>query len=119
MLKLTSSKALNHQATENAQANEAAYKKWVESFSPDEIRVANNARIQLKKLDSADASSRTKQHRYTRIKDHRAPARPRSAYSLFLQERHASGDFKGISITDAATQVSREFKDLSISDKKV
>ena len=42
-----------------------------------------------------------------------------SAYILFCKERYASGDFKGLKVTEGARLAGREWKALSNEEKKV
>ena len=57
--------------------------------------------------------------RVSRIKDDRLVKRPQNTFSRFLKERHASGDFKGIKLSEATGLIAREFKGLTDSEKKV
>ncbi|RFU35936.1 hypothetical protein B7463_g332, partial [Scytalidium lignicola] len=100
----------NHEANENKTANAAALKQWVESYTPDQIRLANNARKLLTKRTGK---------KYHAISDERAPKRPRSAYLLYTADRWASGDMKGIPITETASMIHDEWKRLPANEKKV
>ncbi|CAF9924061.1 MAG: hypothetical protein GOMPHAMPRED_003537 [Gomphillus americanus] len=102
----------NHIANENKTKNQAAYKSWVESYTPDQIRVANNARVQLRRLT-------TRGRRWTQIRDDRQVKRPASARILFSKDRWASGDFNGMKVTDVPPLLSREWNALSTQEKKV
>ncbi|KAF8867296.1 hypothetical protein BDZ45DRAFT_667259 [Acephala macrosclerotiorum] len=104
--------SLNHTASQNKVANTVAYKQWVESHTPDQIRIANNARAMLKK-------KLNKARGYTAIKDARLPKRSANSRALFTKERYASGDFKGISIVDASKLLTTEWNSLSPSERKV
>jgi hypothetical protein len=42
-----------------------------------------------------------------------------SPYNVFLKDRHASGDFKGIKSTEAIGLIANEWKSLSAGEKKV
>ncbi|KAI9839991.1 MAG: hypothetical protein M1819_000183 [Sarea resinae] len=99
----------NHIASNNKVANKEAYKTWVQSHTPDEIRQANSARTTLKR--------RLKKN-FTKIKDDRQPSRPVMAYILFYKERLASGDLNNMSIQEKATLAAKEWKGLSESEKK-
>ncbi|KAL1622779.1 hypothetical protein SLS54_004799 [Diplodia seriata] len=101
---------LNRLANEADQENKKAYKKWVESYTPLEIRLANNARRQLK--------SKLVSYPKSQIRDDRALPQPHSAYILFTKERHASGDFKGIRTIEAGKLIGKEWTALSATDKK-
>ncbi|RDL41967.1 uncharacterized protein BP5553_01946 [Venustampulla echinocandica] len=101
----------NHKANQNKLENEAALKKWVETHTPEEIRIANNARTLLKrKLE--------KPNRFTLISDPRMPKRPINPYLLYVRDKMTSGDFKGIKTSEAVTLISNEWRALSPSQKK-
>ncbi|TKA77468.1 hypothetical protein B0A49_02351 [Cryomyces minteri] len=109
----------NHLANERKAAMEAEYKTWVESHTPDRIRIANNARRHILRLRAA-MSAEAKGLSHTRIiKDERQLKRPISAFTLFHIERFASNDFKGIPhVADAARLSAEEWKALSEGEKK-
>ncbi|KAH8808267.1 hypothetical protein F5884DRAFT_362506 [Xylogone sp. PMI_703] len=100
----------NHRANQNKAANTTAFKKWVASHTPDQIRLANNARKLLTK---------TTGKKYPSIADERAPKRPLNAYFLFAADRWASGDLKGISIPQSGSMIHEEWTKLPASEKKV
>ncbi|KAF2496260.1 hypothetical protein BU16DRAFT_538827 [Lophium mytilinum] len=114
----------NHLANQNKAANEAAYKEWVLSHTPEQIRLANNARRQLRaqytKLKNAGnvKSSRVYPKDTGPIKDERRVKRPQNAYMLFNKERRDSGEMKGISVPDSSRLITSEYKALSASEKK-
>ena len=107
----------NHIANQNREANQAAYVKWVESHTPAQILAANHARQQL--ATQARKATNSKRHGFHYIKDDRLVTRPRNAYSYFLQERHSTGDYKGMTVVEAAKLIAREWKGLSDAQKKV
>ncbi|EPE31573.1 HMG-box [Glarea lozoyensis ATCC 20868] len=102
----------NHKANEAKSANLVEYKKWVQSFTPDQIRLANNARRMLNKRIS-------KPTRLVLIHDDRIPKRPANANGLFLKDRYASGDFKGIPMGESMKLVMAEWAALPPAEKKV
>ena len=104
----------NHVATQNKQANDAAYKQWVEKHTPEQIRIANTARLRLKRKESKAGSQK-----YSSIEDPRFPKKPLNARAVFTKERWATGDMKGISLVDAAKTINEEWKALSAAEKKV
>lgn len=106
-----SSQEYNHKANQNKTENSAAFKKWIESHTPEQIRIANNARMLLKK--------RTGKSHGPALPDERLPKRARSDFILFAQERWASGDLKGVKVTDASTLLRKEFLALPESERKV
>ncbi|MCJ1364063.1 hypothetical protein MMC16_003172 [Acarospora aff. strigata] len=99
----------NHIASQNAAANDASYKKWVLSHTPDQIRAANNARAALKHASKKKTLP---------IHDGRLVKRPRTAWILFYSDRVGSADFKHIKVTDRVRLISQEWKDLPASEKK-
>ncbi|KAJ9648051.1 hypothetical protein H2201_002407 [Coniosporium apollinis] len=108
----------NRLANEAKAANEAAYKAWVESHTPEQIRQANAARLQLNKLVRKSNGKPVLAHKYNRIRDHRQVKHPVSAYMRFNAERHASGDLKGLAIAEASRLVRDEWNALSESEKQ-
>lgn len=109
------SQRLNHEANVNAQKNAQAYKKWVQSHTPLEIKKANNARKQL----TAQAKAAGHKTIYRQIQDDRTVKQPRNAYSYFFSDRHASGDLKGLSVGESGKLIGREWAQLSDNAKKV
>ncbi|KAK5054619.1 hypothetical protein LTR84_001510 [Exophiala bonariae] len=105
---------LNHEANQNAEKNALAYKEWVQSHTPLQIKKANNARRQL----TAKAKAAGQKISYRAIHDDRIVKQSRTAYSFFCQDRFASGDFAGISIAESGTLVGKEWHELSESAKK-
>jgi hypothetical protein len=105
----------NHVAHENQAKNEIAYKKWLASYTPAQIKDANNARNQLRAQAKADGSKKTYHH----IKDDRLVKQPLNAYGFFLKDRVASGDMAGMRITEIGQLVGREWRALSPGDRKV
>jgi hypothetical protein len=104
----------NHVANENKLANEAAYRSWVESHTPDQIRAANAARASLKRK-----IGKKKTKEFAPIEDPRIPKKPVNVLAAFTKERWASGDMKGISVADASKALTNEWKTLPAAEKKV
>ncbi|KAL2004219.1 hypothetical protein VTN02DRAFT_5362 [Thermoascus thermophilus] len=98
-------------AEANKEANAAAYAEWVKKHTPLQIKQANEAR---KKLGKLLPKSKLK---YPPIHDERQVTRPRFAYIQFVKERFGSGDFKHMSMKDAATRASQEWNGLTPSEK--
>jgi hypothetical protein len=98
-------------AEQNKLANDASYRSWVESYTPEEIAEANRARSRLKR--AFKASNRGPIH------DDRQPKRAVSPYILFTKTRWQSGDYAGRMPADAAKSISGEWKSLSEAEKKV
>ncbi|KAF2171170.1 hypothetical protein M409DRAFT_63548 [Zasmidium cellare ATCC 36951] len=106
----------NHLANSRMQESQADYKKWVESLSADEIQQANNARSTLRrKLEKARPKG--KRSKWAPIHDERAVKRPVNSYAQFALNRNASGDFKGITLTERSKLIAQEWKALSDQEK--
>lgn len=102
---------LNRIANENKAANAIIYKNWVESHTPDEIRLANLARLHIRRLTNKTSSPRL-------IKDDRTVKRPVRPMMMFVRERFESGDFAGIKVTEAVKRIAQEFRELSPAQLK-
>ena len=109
--------ALNHTANENRAKNEAAYKGWVQTYSPLQIKDANNARNQL--LREAKAKKVKSLSHYRPINDDRIVKSRVAAYAFFLKDRYDSGDFTGMTKAETFGLIGREWKALSAAEKKV
>ncbi|TVY13865.1 Non-histone chromosomal protein 6 [Lachnellula arida] len=103
--------SLNQKASENKAINDIAFKKWVETHTPEQIRDANNARSALKRKLG-------KHYAYPLITDSRIPKRALSPYMFFIKDRFASGDFKGISVVEASRLIAAEWKSLPAGQRK-
>ena len=104
----------NHIANQNKAEYEIEYKKFIDSHKPDEIRLANNARAQLAKKGRKNGSTKP-----SSLRDPRIPRQPRSAWVFFTKDRWSSGDLKGMKVPEAAPLISREWKDMSPTQRKV
>lgn len=109
----------NHQASENKRDNETAYANWVSQHTPDQVRIANNARAQLRRKLANGKKSKRSGHGFSPIKDQRQVKRPTNAFFKFNTERQHSGDLKNIELTEAMRVVKREWDALSAGEKKV
>ncbi|KAF2211594.1 hypothetical protein CERZMDRAFT_98475 [Cercospora zeae-maydis SCOH1-5] len=95
-------------------ANEAAaaeYKRWIEAHPPNDIRLANLARAQLRRQFPSQKS------KWADLSDERRPKRPISPFLIFNIDRQNSGDFANIKIPERAKLISEEWKALSQSEK--
>ncbi|KAI9848126.1 MAG: hypothetical protein M1838_000651 [Thelocarpon superellum] len=101
----------NHLANQNRAANDAAYRKWLASHTPDQIQQANRARNLLRRRLNNTRG-------YAPIKDERQPKRALSPYIRFFMERTNSGDLEHIEFGERAKLVSKEWKELGQSEKK-
>lgn len=104
-------------AAERNEARKAEYSAWVKSYTPDEIRRANNARVQLRKKFAGKFKGTVANTRS--IDDDRMPKRPRPGWTFFFSERQASSDFQGISVPERSRLISAEWKALNASEKQV
>ncbi|KAL1604566.1 hypothetical protein SLS59_003761 [Nothophoma quercina] len=109
---------LNHKTAEVNEARLAEYNAWVKTYTPDEIRIANNARRALKrKLKDTRKSNAQPKHTAIIVDDRQVLGR-KSAWTFFFSERQQSSDMKGISVPEKAKLISSEWKELSADEKK-
>lgn len=102
-------------ANQNKAKNDAARKKWLSEHSPLEIKAANLARDRLRKQAIKDGKGKVYRH----IRDERIVKQTRSAYSYFLADRFASGDFRHMKFSEIGPLLGREWKALGVEEKKV
>ncbi|KAI0594476.1 hypothetical protein F4775DRAFT_596259 [Biscogniauxia sp. FL1348] len=99
---------------QNKISNEAAYKKWVNSHTVDEIRLAVNARRLLKSKFNYPPKSPIKT-----IHDERQPKRPVTAYILFAKAKWQSGGVDASkSMPEVSREISQEWKTLTEEARK-
>ncbi|KAF2189582.1 hypothetical protein K469DRAFT_43218 [Zopfia rhizophila CBS 207.26] len=110
----------NHLANQKSAENEKAYKAWVLSHTPDQIRLANIARRRLKRTSSKTSMTgrRVNPPNTRLIKDDRQLSPPLTPYVRFALERRQSGDMKDISLGDSGKLTANEWKSLSASEKR-
>ncbi|PPJ60292.1 hypothetical protein CBER1_01319 [Cercospora berteroae] len=101
----------NHLARTANEAAAAEYKRWIASHSPNEIRLANLARAQLRRQYP------TQKGKWAELSDERRPKRPTTAYLNFGIDRQSSGDFANIKVTERSKLISQEWKALSQNEK--
>ncbi|MCJ1461660.1 hypothetical protein MMC07_000257 [Pseudocyphellaria aurata] len=94
---------------EKKAAAKAAYRQWIESHTPDQIRLANHARALL---------HRRGMRKYSKLDDERQVKKHLTGYIFFSTERHASGAYAGISLPERAKLLSQEWKALTAAEKK-
>ncbi|KAJ8114021.1 hypothetical protein OPT61_g3998 [Boeremia exigua] len=105
----------NQLAAERNEARAIEYKNWVESHTPAQIRVANNARSLIRKK----MAGKKRQPTHTQpIKDERQVKGRRSSWIFFVNERQLSSDFKDMPITERVKRFAQEWKALSASEKQ-
>ena len=102
-------KHYNRITTQNKNANAAAYRQWIESYTPIDIHEANLARRQLTRMGVKTPV----------LKDERQVLSNRSAYIYFFQNRRKSGDYNNMNAPVAAGLAGREWKGLTEEQKKV
>ncbi|XP_014554617.1 hypothetical protein COCVIDRAFT_39489 [Bipolaris victoriae FI3] len=106
----------NHLANEQSAARKAEFDKWIQSHTPEQIRIANLARAQLRRRFAGKQKGNPA---YTaKLHDPRRVKAALNPYALFFRARHASGDFKGISAVDASKLIGAEWKALNESEKQ-
>ncbi|KAF2472001.1 uncharacterized protein BDR25DRAFT_221485 [Lindgomyces ingoldianus] len=108
----------NHLANERAAAQQAEYKRWVLSHTPEQIRIANLARLNLRRRVPTTAGKRKYPPHTSKIKDDRQVKRPSSAYLRFATERNTSGDMKSIAKSEVMKLIGNEWNALSASEKQ-
>lgn len=104
-------KSYNQKALLNKTWNETMMKAWIASHTPEQIRVANNARQFLKK--------RTGKSFGYQLQDNRIPKQPRPAHVIFAQDQWLAGEFKELSPTDAISVLYQRFKELPEAQQQV
>ena len=104
----------NHIANQHKIENESAYKKWIDSHTPEQIRLANNARHSLNKKEGRKGN-----RKLSLLEDPRIPKRAPPVWAFFCKERWSSGDFKGITAPEGSKRIWQEWKELSPSQRKV
>ncbi|KAI9765291.1 MAG: hypothetical protein M1840_007490 [Geoglossum simile] len=97
-------------ASRNRTANEATYKEWVETHSPEQIRTANRARTALNR--------RSPGRRLRKLKDERVAPRPLPPFLLYLKDRRESGDDKNMGAREYIGQVGKEWRELPELEKR-
>ncbi|RKF62051.1 putative hmg box protein [Golovinomyces cichoracearum] len=99
------------QSENNRAANAKSLKEWVYKHSPDQIRLANNARRQLSRL-----YPNTNQWR--QIQDDRQPKRPVTPLLCYIKERYSTGEYAGRNLLEISKKLTSEFKALTPNDRK-
>ncbi|KAH0544056.1 hypothetical protein FGG08_001674 [Glutinoglossum americanum] len=101
-----------HIANQNKATNEAIYKKWVESYTPEQIRSANKARASLRRRSPGGRG------RFPKLKDERQVPKPPTSFLLFAKERSASGDYKHLKPTETGRLLGKQWRELPEHEKK-
>ncbi|KAJ4986633.1 HMG box protein [Stagonosporopsis vannaccii] len=108
----------NHLAAQRTEERLAEYKAWVESHTPDQIRIANNARYSLRRKLEGKLKSGVYPRHTQRIVDERAVKRPMNSWALFFSERQSSSDFKNMAVADRTKLIAGEWRALSVNEKQ-
>lgn len=84
-------------------------------MTPNQIRAANLARLQLNKK----LSERNSKKKYKQLRDERRVRGRRSAWVDFYRSRFLTGDYNNMKVSVAIALAAREWKGLSEAEKKV
>ncbi|KAK7536118.1 uncharacterized protein J3D65DRAFT_403932 [Phyllosticta citribraziliensis] len=98
---------LQKQAADNVKRNNEAYKKFVNSYTPQQIYEANKARVTLKKKLAA--------YKKNKLQDDRLVKAPRGPFVYFFLEKR--GSVEG-SPSEKAKQAGQEWRALSAAQKQ-
>jgi hypothetical protein len=109
----------NHLANERSAAKRAEYDAWIHTHTPEQIRIANNARSNLKRRLAAGQPVKVRSQNLRKLEDDRQVKAPANGWIRFSTERRSSGDFKSISVTDSMKLIAEEWKALSAGEKEV
>ncbi|KAJ5243171.1 uncharacterized protein N7469_001498 [Penicillium citrinum] len=96
------------QVDKNRAANDAAYEEWVKSYTPLQIKEANNARRALGRLTGK---------RVNVIKDDRQVKRPSSAFIQFVKDRPSHIETRNRPVSEIQVETANAWKQLSDSEK--
>lgn len=88
-------------------------KTWLEMYSVEEIRAAQNARKSLRRMKVPVRGSKRRLH------DERLQKRPPVPYIRFLLERRATGAYDGMSLVEGTRSIGREWKALGAEEREV
>ncbi|KAL3485905.1 hypothetical protein BJX62DRAFT_242479 [Aspergillus germanicus] len=99
-----------NQAEANKIANEAAYEAWIKSYTPNQIREANNARRRLAQLKVTKRASL--------LKDNRLVKQPTGSYFFFLADKREAGSGIGKKMTEETSYFAEEWKSLAPAEKE-
>ncbi|KAL9621592.1 MAG: hypothetical protein Q9160_003984 [Pyrenula sp. 1 TL-2023] len=105
-------------AAQNSEENKANLRKWLQTLSPDQIRLANRARNTLRRLYK-EKSAKAYVKSPAILTDERLVKRQANSYNLFWRERYASGDFSGMTVPEASKLAGQEWRDMSDAQKQL
>ncbi|SZF00217.1 unnamed protein product [Blumeria hordei] len=98
-------------AAKNKATNFATLNAWLSHYTPDQIRIANNARRVLNRKYGRKIP-------LARIQDPRLPKRPLGTYVCFVKERFESGQLVGVPFLTASKMLASEFHALTPAHRK-
>lgn len=98
---------LNKEAADNSKRNQEAHKKWLNSYTPQQIYEANRARGTLKRKLAS--------YKKGKINDDRLVKGPKSAYVFFFMEKQGSMEGR---LAERAKQVGQEWNALPAAQKQ-
>ncbi|EPQ62655.1 BgtA-21001 [Blumeria graminis f. sp. tritici] len=98
-------------AAQNKATNFATLNAWLSHYTPDQIRIANNARRVLNRKYGRKIP-------LARIQDPRLPKRPLGVYVCFVKERFDSGQLVGVPFLTASKMLASEFHALAPAHRK-
>lgn len=90
-------------------AREAAYRQWLESYTPDQIRLANIARTFLR---------RKGMKKYPKLADERQVRRTISPHIYFIKDRQASAAYAAIKPREKIALLCKEWSAAPAAEKK-
>lgn len=107
----SSLQSYKRRSQEESAKNEREYQSWVTSHTPEQIRQANLARAELKRLKVPGFTL------YKEIKDNRQLTRPGNAFSIFV--RDVKEDVGLTSVGELGREAARRWRSLEPSEKQV
>ncbi|KAF3392954.1 hypothetical protein DPV78_009549 [Talaromyces pinophilus] len=108
---------LGQEATKLSKENGEKMREWVHSYSPLRIKQANAARKLLPKYMAKHEKSPI--IKLSPIHDDRQVKRPVSAFLWFFKERVATGEYRGLPVTEISERVKAEWLNTSDSEKQL
>ncbi|MCJ1262798.1 hypothetical protein MMC22_002668 [Lobaria immixta] len=90
-------------------ATEAAYRQWLESYTPDQIRLANNARVSLRKKGMK---------KYPKLADERQVKKPLAPHIYFIKDRQATAAYAAIKPLEKMALLCKEWSAAPAAEKK-
>ncbi|KAJ5766990.1 uncharacterized protein N7511_004606 [Penicillium nucicola] len=101
------------QAEQNKIANKAAFEAWLNSYTPLQIRQANNARQQLHRVED-----KTRSKRWSPIPDERLVKRASTSYNLYFTERLRSSDNQHMDARERFATFAKDWAALPETEKE-